>query len=72
MLVLITKPTGRAMSQGSRPFDRVRDVLLFALAALGLVLLAYALLGAPGVGGAFVAVAVRVAYLVRVRRSSAR
>ena len=64
-----SQPTVRTMSRSSRPFDRPRDIVLFVLAALGLVLLAYALLGVAGLGGAFVAVAVRVAYLVRLRRS---
>lgn len=69
MFRLISKLTVGEMRQNSRPFDCARDILLFALAAMGLALLAYALLGVAGLGGAFVAVAVRVAYLIRIRRS---
>lgn len=53
-----------------RPFENARGILLFTLAALGLVLLAYVLLGTAGVGGALVVVIIRIVYAIRVRRSS--
>lgn len=58
-----------SMHQSSRPFESSRGILVSTFAAIVLLLLAYVLLGLPGVGGGLVAITVRVAYVIRIRRS---